>query len=397
MTRPEQRILTTHVGSLPRPVALDDALGARSAHGGEAAYDEALTRSVAEVVAQQAAIGVDVVNDGEFGKSSWTGYITERLGGFEAQPIAPGSVPLMGGKDRTDFAEFYAEASRTGRLWYLPDGRLRNHAPAAPVQWVCTGPISYIGQSAVHRDIANFRKALDGKAVAGAFLPVAAPASIEPGRRNAFYASDEEYVYALADALRIEYEAIVNAGFLVQIDDAWITALWDRMLPDIDIDEYRRYCTVRIDALNHALRNIPEERVRYHICWGSWHGPHSTDIAMAELVDLMLRVKARYYLFEAANVRHEHEYHVWDDTPLPEGKVLIPGVVSHATNVLEHPSLIAERLMRFVERVGAENVMAGTDCGLGGRVHPQLAWAKLQAMVDGAALASKQAERAVAR
>ena len=375
-------ILTTHVGSLPRPEALDEALASHSD-----AYASVLSQSVADVVARQADIGIDVVNDGEFGKSSWTGYLNERLGGFEARPISASDTPLAGGQDRTDFAEFYAEASRNGTLWYLPDGRMRSR-PSAPTRFVCTGPITYTGQAAVSRDIANFRAALSGVSVTDAFLPVAAPASVEPGRVNEFYKSEEEYVFALAEALREEYEAIHRAGFLVQVDDAWIAALWDRMLPNVDVEQYRRYCALRMDALNHALRNIPEERVRYHICWGSWHGPHSTDIPLRDVVDLMLRVKARYYLFEAGNVRHEHEYHVWDDVPLPAGKVLIPGVVSHATNVLEHPDFVAERLRRFVDRVGEDRVMAGTDCGLGGRVHPQLAWAKLGVLIEGAALAS---------
>src|SRR5215471_18728232 len=387
MTDASTRILTTHVGSLPRPEALDDALAAQADN-----YASVLADSVVHVVARQAEIGIDVPNDGELGKSSWTGYVTERLGGFEARPLEPGQASPIGGQDRVAFAEFYTEASRTGTLWYRPDGRLRpgtSHTP--PTRWVCTAPVTYTGQAVLQRDINNFRRALEGRGFADAFLPVAAPASVEPGRANQFYASEEEYVYALAEALRVEYETIVNAGFLVQIDDAWITALWDRMLPNTDLEQYRRYCSLRIEALNHALRNIPEARVRYHICWGSWHGPHSTDIPMRDVVDLMLRVKARFYLFEAANVRHEHEYHVWEEVRLPEGKVLIPGVVSHATNVLEHPDLVAERILRFVERVGANNVMAGTDCGLGGRVHSQLAWAKLGSLVDGAALASAAA------
>jgi 5-methyltetrahydropteroyltriglutamate--homocysteine methyltransferase len=382
-----RRILTTHVGSLPRPSQLDDAL-ARQADD-PAAYAAVLEQSVSDVVRQQAETGIDVVNDGEFGKSSWTGYLTERLGGFEARAISPQEMPLAAGKDRADFADFYAEATRQGTLWYRADGRLRT--PVAPQQWVCTGPISYIGQVALQRDIDNFKAALAGQPVAGAFMPVAAPASVEPGRRNTYYASEEAYVYAMAEALQVEYETIANAGFVLQIDDAWITALWDRMLPDIDVEQYRSYCSLRIEALNHALRGIPEDRVRYHICWGSWHGPHSTDIPMQDVVDLMLRVRAGAYVFEAANVRHEHEYHIWEDRKLPDGKVLIPGVVSHATNVLEHPELVAERLLRFTERVGPENVLAGTDCGLGGRVHPQLAWAKLSALVDGAARASKRA------
>jgi 5-methyltetrahydropteroyltriglutamate--homocysteine methyltransferase len=241
----------------------------------------------------------------------------------------------------------------------------------------------------LQRDIDNLRGALRGQSVAEAFLPVAAPASVEPGRRNEYYPSDEAFVYALADALKVEYDTIHAAGFLLQVDDAFIPALWDRLQDTLGLEEYRAFCAMRIDALNHALRDIPEDRVRYHICWGSWHGPHSTDIPLRDIVDLVLRVKAQAYVIEAANVRHEHEYHIWEDVKLPEGKILIPGVVSHATNVLEHPELVAERLRRYTERVGRQNVIGGTDCGLGGRVHPQLAWAKLQVLAEGAALASK--------
>jgi 5-methyltetrahydropteroyltriglutamate--homocysteine methyltransferase len=365
---------------LPRPLALDEALAARDAD--PAGYAAVLRQSVADVVRQQADLGIDVVGDGEFGKSSWTGYLSERLGGFEAQPISPGATPLAGGQDRVAFADFYAEATRAGRLWYRPDGRLVT--PAAPMQWVCTAPITYTGQAALLTDLDNMQAALAAVPGAEGFMPVAAPASVEPGRRNDYYATAEEYLFALAEALRVEYETIVAAGLLLQVDDAWITALWDRMLPTIDVAEYRAFCTLRIDALNHALRNIPSARVRYHICWGSWHGPHSTDIPLADVVDLMLRVNADTYLFEAGNVRHEHEYGVWDQVGLPAGKTIVPGVVSHATNVLEHPDLVAQRLDRYAQRVGRAHVMAGTDCGLGGRVHPQLAWAKLAVMVEGA-------------
>jgi 5-methyltetrahydropteroyltriglutamate--homocysteine methyltransferase len=386
MRRSTSRILTTHAGSLPRPTELDDALERRGSD--KHAYAEILRRSVVDVVRQQGSVGVDVVNDGEFGKSGWTAYLTERLGGFEARLMPPGKSLLAAGQDRAAFAEFYEEATRQQTLWYLPDSRLRT--PPPPTQWVCTAPITYTGQAVLQRDIDNFRAALAGVEAAEAFMPVAAPASVEPGRVNEHYASEEAYVFALAEALRIEYEAIVEAGFLLQVDDAWITALWDRMLPDVDVERYGQHCALRIEALNHALRNIPEERVRYHICWGSWHGPHSTDIPLKEIVHLMLRVKAGAYVIEAANARHEHEYHLWEEVKLPEGKVLIPGVVSHATNVLEHPELVAERIVRFAERVGRENVLAGTDCGLGGRIHPQLAWAKLDVMAEGARLATSR-------
>jgi 5-methyltetrahydropteroyltriglutamate--homocysteine methyltransferase len=388
MKRSSNRILTTHVGSLPRPDELDDALETRDSN--EQGYQAQLKESVAKVVRQQVDVGVDVVNDGEFGKSSWTGYVSERLGGYEARPIPPNQPPFLAGGDRTDFAEFYAEATRKGTLWYHADGRLRasNTARPAPTQQVATQPITYVGQAIIQRDIDNFKAALQGVNVEEAFMPVAAPASVEPQRKNDYYASEEEYVYALAEAMKVEYDAIANAGFVLQIDDAFICALWDRMLPNIDLQTYIAYCNLRVEALNHALRDIPEDQIRYHICWGSWHGPHSTDIAMRDLAPLMLKVKAQAYVFEAANVRHEHEYRVWDDIKLPEGKILIPGVVSHATNVLEHPDLVCERIRRFADRVGKENVMAGTDCGLGGRVHPQLAWAKLQVMAEGARLAS---------
>ena len=385
MKRSSNRILTTHVGSLPRPTELDDALERREAD--ELAYAATLERSVADVVRKQIEAGVDVVNDGEFGKSSWTGYLSNRLGGFEARPVTAGQ-PTLRDKDRVDFAEFYAEAARTGTMWYRPDGRLRT--PAAPVQWVCTGPITYTGQAALQQDINNLEAALQGVDVEEAFLPVAAPASVEPGRLNEHYPSEEAYVYALAEALKTEYDAIAGAGFLLQVDDAFIAYNYDRfVVQGMTMQDYKKHCQLRIEALNHALRDVPEDRVRYHICWGSWHGPHSNDVPLKDIVDLMLGVKAQAYLFEAGNVRHEHEYHVWDDVKLPEGKILVPGVVSHATNVLEHPEFVAERLRRFVDRVGQENVMGGTDCGLGGRVHPQLVWAKLQALADGAALASR--------
>jgi 5-methyltetrahydropteroyltriglutamate--homocysteine methyltransferase len=389
MQRSAKRILTTHVGSLPRPAELDNALERRAED--EQAYAVALERAVFDVVKRQIEVGVDVVNDGEFGKSSWTGYLTERLGGFEARPVPPGGQVLRG-KDFSDFAEFYADAARAQALWYMPDGRLRT--PPPPMQWVCTRPITYTGHSALQRDIDNFLSALQGAQVTEAFLPVAAPASVEPGRVNEHYASEEEFVYALAEALKVEYDTIVRAGLIVQVDDAFIPYNYDRFLVDgKSLSDYLKHCELRIEALNHALRDVPEDRVRYHICWGSWHGPHSTDVPLREIVGLMLRVKAQAYVFEAANVRHEHEYHIWEDVKLPQGKILIPGVVSHATNVLEHPELVAERIGRFVDRVGFENVMGGTDCGLGGRVHPQLAWAKLQTLAEGAALASQSRSR----
>ncbi|HEY2594833.1 MAG TPA: cobalamin-independent methionine synthase II family protein [Chloroflexota bacterium] len=384
MKRSADRILTTHAGSLPRPAEVDDAFERRATDA--AGYAGALEQAVADVVSEQVSVGVDIVNDGEFGKSSWTGYLTERLGGFESRPM-PANARVVRSQDRLDFAEYYDQATRAGTLWYLPDGRLRT--PGPPQQWVCTAPITYTGQAALQRDISNTLSALRGVQVTEAFLPVAAPASVEAVRSNDYYSSEEELVYALAEALRAEYETIASAGLLVQVDDAFIPYNYDRFLVQgMSMAEYLKHCELRIDALNHALRNVPEDRVRYHICWGSWHGPHASDVPFKDIVHLVLRVKAQAYLFEAANVRHEHEYHLWETTPLPEGKILIPGVVSHATNVLEHPELVAERINRFAQLVGRENVMGGTDCGLGGRVHPQLAWAKLRVLAEGAALAS---------
>jgi len=252
---------------------------------------------------------------------------------------------------------------------------------------VCTGPITYTGADALAREIAVFRSVVsEGDRC---FLTSTAPSSLEPYRGNEYYQTADEYVFALAEALRHEYEAIVKAGFLLQIDDAWLVALWDRIGLAMGLAAFKKQCMVRVEALNHALRNISEENVRYHFCWGSWHGPHAYDIPLPDVVDVMLAVKARYYSFEAANVRHEHEYHLWDYVPLPAGKVIMPGVVTHSTDLIEHPQLVSERIRRFVERVGADNVIASTDCGFGGRSHPQIAWAKLASLVRGAELASQ--------
>ncbi|HEV7665436.1 MAG TPA: epoxyalkane--coenzyme M transferase, partial [Chloroflexota bacterium] len=260
------------------------------------------------------------------------------------------------------------------------------------VHFFATAPITYVGQTLVGDDIAHLLAALRPvqDRVVEAFLPVTAPASLEVYRSNEFYANEKEFLYALADALKEEYEAIARAGLLVQIDDAWTVALWDRIGLQMGLEAFKTRAMLRQEVLNHALSNIPEEQIRYHICWGSWHGPHAYDLPMRDAVDIMLAVKAGAYLFEAANVRHEHEYHIWEDVRLPAGKILVPGVVTHSTNLIEHPDLVAERIRRFVHLVGAENVIAGTDCGMGGRIHPQLAWAKLAALVEGARRASSE-------
>jgi len=367
-------ILTTHVGSLPGPPDFDPAT--RDA--------EALRRAVSWVVEQQRATGLDIINEGELTKGGdWLSFMDGRLGGFEDRSVpADGSV-LTRGKDREEFTEFYRHAAERQSLFFVADDRIK----ATRRYTVATGPVSYTGMQALQREIAMFQAVVGD--TAHCFLTSTAPASLEPYRGNAYYNSGEEFVWALADALRVEYEAIVNAGFLLQIDDAWLVALWDRIGIQMGIDAFRKYCMVRVEALNHALRNVPVDRVRYHLCWGSWHGPHAYDIPFADVVDVMLAVKATYYSFEAANVRHEHEWRIWERVALPADKVIIPGVVTHSTDLIEHPELVAQRLRRFAALVGPHRVIAGADCGFGGRTHPQIAWAKLKALVEGAALASK--------
>jgi 5-methyltetrahydropteroyltriglutamate--homocysteine methyltransferase len=370
------RVQTTHVGALQRPPDAEAALL------GEAS-DEQLKAAVAEVVRKQVEVGIDIVNDGEFGKSIWQWYITERLSGIERKEH---TVPPLRGRDWDEFADFYGYAQSTPDvLFYGSDRAFWQSIATRPV---CVGPIAY-QPGPVQRDIANLKAALEDVEVADAFMPVVAPASIEVDMGNEHYTSSEELLFALAAAMREEYQAIIDAGFQLQVDDAWVPALWDHD-PSLDMDTYLRHCMSRIDALNHALAGLPQERIRYHLCWGSWHGPHAFDIPLADIVDLMLRVDAGIYSIEAANPRHEHEYHLWETVRLPEGKKLAPGVVTHSTNIVEHPELVAERIVRFAERVGRDNVIASTDCGMGSRIHPQLGWAKLATLSEGARRASER-------
>jgi 5-methyltetrahydropteroyltriglutamate--homocysteine methyltransferase len=382
MRRSTERILTTHVGALPAPADV-------WAQGD--VNDKRLHEAVAAVCDFQLRAGMDFINEGELTKGGhWTQYISARLGGFEPARERGGlGKLLMSSADWVEFADFYRDRLEHGTL-VDPSGSAA-HAPegdAAIDDWVCTGPITYKGGQALEREIAMLKTALGKTPMSDAFLTTTAPLSVEPGRDNEFYKDDEEYIYALAEALRIEYEGIAKAGFQVQVDDAWLGALWDRTGLSMGLDGYRKYCQMRCEALNHALRNIPEEQVRYHLCWGSWHGPHSHDLPLPDIVDVMLSVKAQTYLFEAANVRHEHEAALWENTELPEGKILAPGVVTHSTALIEHPQLVADRIQRFARMVGRENVIASTDCGLGIRCHPQIAWAKLKALSEGAALAT---------
>jgi 5-methyltetrahydropteroyltriglutamate--homocysteine methyltransferase len=389
MKRSQGRILTSHAGSLPRPEALLEVNHAKlSGEAFDAAtYAARLKDAVAEICRRQAEIGVDVVNDGEFGKASrgpidygaWQSYAFGRLGGWE--PGEPRASPALSGRrDRQIFAEFYKELDGTQ---FLSSSAMSGRPP------VFTGPIRYTGQQAVRADIENFKAALGKSKAEEGFITSVAPGSFAR-RQNQYYKTDEEFLYALADALKEEYKAIIDAGFVLQLDDPGLPDSWDMANPEPSVPDYKKFATVRIEALNHALQGLPEDRIRYHICWGSWHGPHSTDLPLASIVDLLLKVRAGAFSVEAGNVRHEHEWKVWREAKLPDGKLLMPGVVSHATNVIEHPELVADRIVRFAEVVGRENVIAGTDCGLGGRIHAQLVWAKLDALVKGAALASRQ-------
>ena len=389
MKRSSNRILTTHVGSLIRPPRLLELVRARE--DGEAAderaYEECLKDSVAEVVRRQAQAGIDVVNDGEFGKStSWSLYALKRVSGFEMRPIRPGADPFARGADRERFKEFYAE---------LEGGNDRTWSNVTKQEAVCVAPVQYTGLVELQHDIDNLKAGLKGVKVEEAFLPVAAPSSAIPDRKNEYYRNEEELVIAMAEALRTEYRAIVDAGFLLQVDDARAAVTYDRMVPPASFDDYYRWVARHVEVLNHALEGIPEDRVRYHVCWGSWPGPHTTDVPLRKIVDLILKVHAGAYLIEAANPRHEHEWRIWKDVKLPEGKILAPGVVSHGTNVVEHPELVAERILRFAGVLGRENVIASTDCGFAQeqfnrRVHPSIMWAKLEAMAEGARIASEE-------
>ena len=381
MKRSEHRILTTHVGSLVRPATLLEFATARQEGRpfDEQRYEATLRQSVAEVVRKQAEAGLDIINDGEFGKSSWAAYVLERLSGFELRPDQ--LVPLVWlGRDRARFAEFFAED--------MP--RAVGGAPAE----VCVGPITYQDSASIRRDVANLTAALKDVSVEEAFVTVVAPASTAYNGVNEYYPSEREYVYAIAEALREEYRAVHDAGLLVQVDDAVLANMYDHLV-QTSPEHYRQWAALRIEALNHALDGIPEDRVRYHVCFGSWHVPHIADAPLEAIVDLILQVRAGAYSIEAANVRHEHEWRVWEDVKLPPGKILIPGVVTHHTTSVEHPRLVADRIVQFAKLVGRENVIAGTDCGFAQgqgiqRVHPSIMWAKLEALVEGARLASKE-------
>jgi len=383
MKRSTKRILTTHAGRLDGPPELMQIT--RETMGGKSLDFNAvlplIRAGIVDVARKQAAAGIDVISDGEMGKIGFGGiaYYGRRLAGLGTRKTKPGEAPFMAlhTNERIEFAEFY------NQMAFLP---------APPERTICNGPISYIGHSEIKRELEFFKASMAeaNVKVEETFMCVLAPGWLEHFFYNEHYPTDEQYLFALADAIKHEYKAIVDAGFILQIDDPALPDTYDMIVPAPPIDEYRKFAEVRVEALNHALQGIPEDRVRYHICWGSWHGPHTHDLPLHHVIDLMLKVRAGAYSVEAANPRHEHEWKLWKFVKLPEGKLLIPGVISHATNVIEHPEIVADRIIRYANLVGRENVIAGTDCGLGGRIHPQLAWAKLKALSEGARRATKE-------
>jgi len=349
---------------------------ARSEPYDQAARDARLRSAVAEIVKRQVACGLDVVNDGELSKPNFTDYVSARIAGCQNRPGTGFRRLSMTARDETKFPEYFASHPRP-------------RYSGGQTMPVCIGELRYVGQGELARDLDNFKSALAGVTVAEAFLPAITPGTIEHWMANEYYASDEAFLFAIGEAMREEYNAIVSAGFLLQIDDPDLPDGW-ACLPKISVPEYRKYAALRIDALNHALRGIPKEKVRLHVCWGSFHGPHHDDIPLKDIIDLIFRVRAGSYSIEASNPCHEHEWRVFEEVKLPEGATLVPGIVGHCTDFIEHPDLVAERLVRYARLVGRENVLAGTDCGLGTRVgHPSICWAKFEAMAEGARRATK--------
>jgi 5-methyltetrahydropteroyltriglutamate--homocysteine methyltransferase len=393
MKRSVNRILTTHVGSLIRPPELLEFIRARQSDASydKTAYEKCLRDAVAAVVKQQADVGIDVISDGEFGKSiSWSQYVLERLAGFERRRFS-GTNPFARGADRAKFPAFYAELDARDKIETTMDS-------------VAVAPIRYTGKALLQKDIDNFKSALRKVKVEEAFLPVAAPASVIPDRKNEYYKNDDELLAAIGAAMRSEYKQIVDNGLLVQLDDARTAVTYDRMVPPASLQSYLKWVARHVEILNEAIRGLPREQIRYHVCWGSWPGPHTSDIPLKTIVNLVLKLKVGAFVIEGANPRHEHEWRVWENVKLPDGAVLIPGVISHATNIVEHPELVAERIVRLAKLVGRENVIASTDCGFAQgpfhrRVHPSIMWAKLAALVEGARIATKElwAKKAAAK
>ena len=389
MKRSTNRILTTHVGSLPRPDDLRDMI-MKKAQGeriDEAALAARVKTAVAETVRQQSEAGIDIVADGEMGRIGFIPYVNERL-----QGITPSAAPLPANywgtsREYQAFPQFYAWAAQ------MPGAA----GQTGRTRWVCTGPVSYKGLAALQQDIATLKAALAGARYEEAFMPAVSPANLANWNRNEHYKTEEEYLYALADALREEYRAIIDAGLILQIDDP-LFASYYVMHPEASIEDCRKWAAVRVDALNQALRGLPEDKIRYHTCYSINIGPRVHDMELKNLVDIMLRINAGAYSFEAGNPRHEHEWQVWESVKLPDGKSLIPGVITHSSNIVEHPELIAQRIARFASAVGRENVIASADCGFASfastcEVHPSVVWVKVQALAEGARRATKEVWR----
>jgi 5-methyltetrahydropteroyltriglutamate--homocysteine methyltransferase len=386
MKRSTERILTTHVGSLPRLPDLLEMIEAKE-QGRPVdldAYARRVARAVAEAVEKQAACGIDIVADGEMGRFGFIPYVNERLAGLEPRQGGDGRSSWSGSREHLAFPEYYRWAAQ------MPGAAGR----APPTQWVCTGPVSYRGHDALRRDIDNLKAALAGVACEEAFMPAVSPANLANWNSNEHYPTDEEFRVALADALHEEYRAIVAAGLVLQIDDPQLASHW-AMHPEIDLAQCRKWAAASVELLNHALRGIPADRVRYHTCYSINMGPRVHDLELKHVIDIMLGVRAGAYSFEAANPRHEHEWRVWETVKLPDGKVLIPGIITHASNLVEHPEAVAQRIARFAGVVGRDNVIAGADCGFASfstscEVHPSVVWTKLAALAEGARLATTE-------
>jgi 5-methyltetrahydropteroyltriglutamate--homocysteine methyltransferase len=410
MHRSTDRILTTHTGSLHRPPDLEELFRKKLAGEpyDEKAFTERLRSSVAEIVEKQVDTGIDIIDDGELSKVDFFSYAKYRLDGIEARPVPARKDDAVGTNKflhpamksvmssltlRQQFAEFFADTEPLeGAVWpgsvvqmYVPKGT----AVENPAIYFVTGPLRY-KPAEIRRDIDNLKAALQGKRVTDVFMPVVAPAMFATRHINEHYKSEEEYYFAVADVLHEEYQAIIDAGFLIQIDDVSLPGRYRIQVPSEGMEPFQRWCDLAVDALNHALKGIPDSKVRYHLCWSSQNSPHTDDAPLSDLIRAILRIKAQGYQLEAANVRHGHEWSVWRDAKLPDDKILMPGVICHATNVVEHPDYIAELLLKYASVVGRERVIGATDCGFRWRVHPQIAWAKLAALVEGARVATRQ-------
>jgi 5-methyltetrahydropteroyltriglutamate--homocysteine methyltransferase len=379
MKRSEERILVTHQGTLPRAADLRDMVVAREEGKpfDESTLSEGIRSAVKDLVRKQVDTGIDLVNDGEQSKSGFQYYARVRLSGHEERPSTPGGPPPRNtsARDRRDYPGFF---SRGGSGAY------------SRRQSFVTSPLEYIGQEAVKTDIANLKAAIAGAPVAEGVLMAVAPGTIEHWLHNEYYPTQDDFLFAVADAMHEEYKAITDAGLIVHIDDPDLADGW-QIYPEMSVADYQKYAEVRVEALNRALTGIPPERVILHVCWGSFHNPHTNDLPLRDLTGLFFKVNAQGVSIEASNPRHEWEWEVFENVELPEGKILIPGVIGHVTDVVEHPRLVAQRLTRYATLVGRENVIAGTDCGIGSRVgHGEIAWAKLAAMAEGARIASKE-------